>query len=97
MPQKLPISIWLLESYPVLLMILFSFTGISSAKDSMCEGAILHFERRPALLHCNICSTEYEIETSLQPCPECGSPDIKVKSGEEFYVDSIEIEKREDQ
>ncbi|HEX7555211.1 MAG TPA: hydrogenase maturation nickel metallochaperone HypA [Leptolinea sp.] len=67
------------------------------AKDSICEGAILHFERRPALLQCNICSTEYGIETSLEPCPKCGSPDIKVKSGEEFYVDSIEIEKREDQ
>jgi hydrogenase nickel incorporation protein HypA/HybF len=63
------------------------------SKDSLCQGATLIFDRRPALLHCNTCSTEYQIESSLQPCPTCGSPDIVVKSGEEFYVDSIEIEK----
>jgi hydrogenase nickel incorporation protein HypA/HybF len=67
------------------------------SKDSLCYQAILNFERRPAVLHCNECSNEYEIATSLQPCPSCGSPNIKVVSGEEFYVDSIEIEKREDQ
>jgi hydrogenase nickel incorporation protein HypA/HybF len=67
------------------------------SKDSLCHQAILNFERRPAVLHCNECSNEYEIETSLEPCPSCGSPNIIVISGEEFYVDSIEIEKREDQ
>jgi hydrogenase nickel incorporation protein HypA/HybF len=63
------------------------------SKDSICQGATLKFDRRPAMLHCNICSTEYQIESSLQPCPQCGSPDIKVIMGEEFYLDSIEIEK----
>lgn len=63
------------------------------SKDSLSQGATLYFDRRPALLHCNSCSNEYQIESSLQPCPTCGSPDIFVKSGEEFYVDSIEIEK----
>lgn len=63
------------------------------SNDSICKGAILNFERRPALLHCNACSNEYEIESALQPCTQCGSPDIFVKSGEEFFVDSIEIEK----
>lgn len=61
--------------------------------DSLCKGAILNFERRQAVLHCNVCSTEYQIDSALQPCPSCGSPDVKVLSGEEFYVDSIEIEK----
>ncbi len=63
------------------------------SKDSLCQGATLCFDRRPALLQCNSCSNEYQIESSLQPCPACGSPDIKVISGEEFYVDSIEIER----
>lgn len=63
------------------------------SKDSICFGAKLNFERKVAVLHCNSCSKDYEIEGSLQPCPLCGSPDITVKSGEEFYVDSIEIEK----
>ncbi len=63
------------------------------SKESICFGAILHFERKPGLLHCNACSSDYTIDSMLQPCPNCGSPDIKVVSGEEFYVDSIEIEK----
>jgi len=63
------------------------------SNESICKGAILNFERRPARLHCNVCSNDYEIESELQPCPQCGSPDIFVKSGEEFFVDSIEIEK----
>jgi len=63
------------------------------SKDSVCRGAILHFERRQAVLKCNQCSKEYQIDSSLQPCPRCGSPDITILAGEEFYVDSIEIEK----
>ncbi len=63
------------------------------SNESICKGAILDFERRKASLHCNKCSRDYQIDSSLQPCPDCGSPDITVKSGEEFYVDSIEIEK----
>ncbi len=63
------------------------------SKDSICFGAKLNFERKAAVLHCNTCSKDYEIVTSMQPCPYCGSPDITVISGEEFYVDSIEIEK----
>ncbi len=63
------------------------------SNDSICKDAVLHFERRPALLICNTCSTEYQIDSALQPCPHCGSPDIKILAGEEFFVDSIEIEK----
>jgi len=63
------------------------------SNNSLCKGALLHFERRDAVLHCNQCSVEYRIDTSLQPCPNCGSPDVKIISGEEFFVDSIEIEK----
>ncbi|NMB58982.1 MAG: hydrogenase maturation nickel metallochaperone HypA [Chloroflexi bacterium] len=66
------------------------------SKDSLCYQAILNFERRSAVLHCNVCDHEYEIDTSLQPCPACGSPNIKVISGEEFFVDSIEIEKADE-
>jgi hydrogenase nickel incorporation protein HypA/HybF len=61
--------------------------------ESICKGAILNFDRRPALLHCNTCSNDYEIEADMQPCTKCGSPDIVVITGEEFFVDSIEIEK----
>lgn len=63
------------------------------SKDSLCQDALLVFDRRPAIISCYTCSNQYEIDNELQPCPKCGSPDIFVQSGEEFYVDSIEIEK----
>jgi len=63
------------------------------SKESVCNEAVLVFDRRPAILLCNACSNQFEIDNALQPCPKCGSPDIFVQSGEEFYVDSIEIEK----
>jgi hydrogenase nickel incorporation protein HypA/HybF len=61
--------------------------------ESLCKGATLVFDRRPAVINCNECSNTYEIEGALIPCPACGSANIVVKSGEEFFVESIEIEK----
>ena len=63
------------------------------AENTLCEGAVLNFERRPAVLSCADCSTEYTIEKELTPCPKCGGIRTSIRSGEEFYLDSIEIEK----
>ena len=64
------------------------------SKDTICEGATLHFERRPAVIKCLDCNTEYSIEPELTPCPACGSIKAKIISGEEFNLDSIEIERQ---
>ena len=63
------------------------------AEDSICAGAKLHFERRPAVLKCMDCSNEFTIEQDLNPCPVCGGTHTIIISGEEFFLDSIEIEK----
>lgn len=63
------------------------------AEKTICEGARLHFTRIPTRLACQSCGNEYSLESVLEPCPACGSLRIKVVSGEEFWVDSIEIEK----
>jgi len=63
------------------------------AEDTLCEGAILKFERKPAVLHCVDCATDYSIEKELTPCPQCGGLHTTIVSGEEFYLDSIEIER----
>lgn len=63
------------------------------AEDSICAGAKLNFDRRPAVLHCADCSTDYTFEHDLIPCPKCGGMHTTIISGEEFYLDSIEIEK----
>lgn len=62
-------------------------------ENSICAGSKLHFQRLPAELLCLDCQHAYQIDTTLCPCPACGSPKVKVTSGDQFYLDSIEIEK----
>ena len=62
------------------------------SKNSICQGAVLHFERPPARLLCQDCHNEYVLEDSLTPCPICESAKIKILSGDEFRIDSIQIE-----
>ena len=59
---------------------------------TLCEGAQLHFERRPALLNCLDCGQTYALGGELTDCPNCHGARIKVVAGEEFYLDSIEVE-----
>ncbi len=63
------------------------------AENTICEGAKLYFNRLPAILKCMDCETQYNIEEELTPCPSCGSSHTTILKGEEFYLDSIEIEK----
>lgn len=66
------------------------------SQGTLCEGARLHFERVPAKLICLDCGTAYTLAGELTDCPECGSIQVKVTSGEEFRFDSIDIETSED-
>lgn len=63
------------------------------SKNTVCENATLHFERIPAKLLCLDCKHEYCLEEELTPCPNCNSPRINVLSGDEFHLESIEIER----
>jgi hydrogenase nickel incorporation protein HypA/HybF len=64
-------------------------------EDSICKGATLHFNRIPARLLCLNCQNEFELDEELTPCPACGSAQLKVLTGEEFFVDSIGVESAE--
>lgn len=63
------------------------------SENSLCAGSKLHFQRIPAQLVCIDCSTEYKLDGELCACPNCGSAKVKVTSGDQFFLDSIEIEK----
>jgi hydrogenase nickel incorporation protein HypA/HybF len=63
------------------------------SQDTLCANAKLHFKRVPATLNCQDCDHTYTIEEELTPCPKCGSIRIKVVGGEEFWLESIEIER----
>jgi hydrogenase nickel incorporation protein HypA/HybF len=64
-------------------------------ENTICEKARLHFTRIPAKMRCQNCQHEFPIENGPHPCPECGSMSLLITQGEEFWVESIEIQKEE--
>jgi hydrogenase nickel incorporation protein HypA/HybF len=61
--------------------------------NTICQGAKLHFQRIPAEIACLNCGNQYPLDGELIPCPSCSSPRVKVISGDQFFLESIEIEK----
>jgi hydrogenase nickel incorporation protein HypA/HybF len=62
------------------------------ARDTLCEGARLEQEVIDARLRCNPCDDEWAIEIPAFRCPTCGGSDVVIASGNEFEVESIEVE-----
>lgn len=62
----------------------------------MAEGAVLNFKRIPAEILCLDCSHQYSMSESDWTCPVCGSSKIQIVRGQEFLVESIDIEKEDD-
>jgi hydrogenase nickel incorporation protein HypA/HybF len=63
------------------------------SENTLCAGSKLHFQRIPAELLCLECGNIYTLDSELSPCPACDSMKVKVTSGDQFFLDSIEIEK----
>lgn len=59
---------------------------------TIAKGATLHFERIPTELLCLDCGKTYQPDSRDLLCPDCHSTRLKVLKGEEFRLDSIEIE-----
>ncbi len=62
------------------------------SEGTLCAGSKLHFQRAPAQMICLECGKEYTLDSELEPCPDCSSAKVKVASGDQFFLDSIEIE-----
>ena len=62
------------------------------AKGGPSEGAALEIEYVKTRLRCSSCGEEYDRKGWVLSCPRCGGPGSLTGSGDEFYVDSIEIE-----
>ena len=66
------------------------------SKGTVCEGARLEQELIPAGLRCATCEREWGIDVPHFICPECGpSGQVEVARGDEFEVESIEVEEAE--
>jgi hydrogenase nickel incorporation protein HypA/HybF len=60
-------------------------------QDSDLEGARLVIDHVPAVVGCAACSTHSSIDSPVLVCGSCGSHDVKLLSGEEFLVVSIDV------
>ena len=62
------------------------------SKDTVAEGAFLDIQRLPVVIRCNACEKESRIDRLHVACPLCGSTDLKLIGGREFYIESLEVE-----
>ncbi len=68
----------------------FSFELVSQG--TPVEAAELDLEEVPAAGMCRVCGAESRLESFPLRCAACGGLDIELTSGEELYVESLELE-----
>ena len=61
-------------------------------KGTLAENSRLHFRHIDAELQCMTCSTKYRPVEGEIVCPKCGSMGARIWSGEEFYMEALDIE-----
>ncbi len=62
------------------------------AKDTIAEKATLHFRRVAAELQCMTCFEKYRPTDKELVCPKCHGVAVKIIKGEEFALESIDVE-----
>jgi hydrogenase nickel incorporation protein HypA/HybF len=62
------------------------------SRGTAAAGATLRFRREPGLARCGACDHTFEVRPPLpRECPKCGSRQLSVVGGQDFYVESIEV------
>jgi hydrogenase nickel incorporation protein HypA/HybF len=62
------------------------------AKGTIAEQAKLNFRRVPAELQCMTCFEKYHPTDRELACPKCNGINVKIITGEEFALESIDVE-----
>lgn len=62
------------------------------ANETIASGAILNFRRIPAEFTCQVCKTIFTPGEDDFFCPTCQSHEVRLTAGDEFFLESIEIE-----
>jgi len=62
------------------------------SEGTIAEGAELHFERVEGVLRCLDCGHTFPLGGDTFVCPKCGGSQVVTAGGDEFRLDSIEIE-----
>jgi hydrogenase nickel incorporation protein HypA/HybF len=61
--------------------------------DIISEGTIAEGATRvPVVLACQDCGKEYQPSSEKFACPHCGGTHAKIKAGEEFHLEAIDVE-----
>jgi len=66
------------------------------SEGTIAHGATLHFTRIPATLRCEQCGHEFPLNHERYTCPVCKSKKVIVAGGEEFYLESIDVDLAEE-
>ncbi|HEX6036279.1 MAG TPA: hydrogenase maturation nickel metallochaperone HypA [Anaerolineales bacterium] len=67
----------------------------SLASGTIAEGADLEFDRAPGKAHCAACGHNVMIDELFTTCPECGAYALQVTSGNDVYLESLEVQLEE--
>ena len=62
------------------------------AKGTIAEGARLNFKRIPTQMECSTCGQVFAPDDRNFDCPACGSIQVRVRAGEEFYLEAIDVQ-----
>jgi len=62
------------------------------SKGTLADGAKLHFRHVQAEAQCMNCFTKYHPIEGEIVCPNCKSVGAKIIMGEEFFLESIDVE-----
>ena len=62
------------------------------SRDTIAEGAELHFERVPGILRCLGCGHTFPLDGRDYACPACGERQVVAAGGDEFRLESIEVD-----
>lgn len=62
------------------------------SKETLAEGSRLHFRRIPAEMECQECGQRFSPGDQDFMCPACGSLNVRITAGDEFYIEAIDVE-----
>lgn len=61
------------------------------AQGTVVEGAELTLEEVPVTGCCRVCGVDAALVDLPFACPSCGRPDVRIRTGEELLVESLEV------
>jgi len=62
------------------------------SRETVCEGARLECKLVEARVRCGECETSWTLDVPIFRCPSCEDSKVEVLTGNEFFVESIDVE-----